>query len=428
MVPGWPRQRDHVQRRRAVRALRRRWIVASERALRRWERVPTVYRQGTSIAVAVLALVLVGLMAWSCAPRLAPPPQPVYTPVTYDALPGWAEDRLAEVRPALAQSCERFAALPADRSMAANPRDALRPIVGRVAAWRHVCRRLERVPPGHDPSFRAFIERTFQPYAVTSTDTDAPGLFTGYYEADIRAARTRHGPYQVPVHGVPDDLVTVEGQGRSSDGTPYPDRAAIEAGALDGKAPVLFWADDAVDLHILHIQGSGRVTLPDGSTTRIGYAANNGQPFVGIGGVLRDRGLADGASMPAIRAWLKANPEQAGALMRQNPRYIFFREITGDGPIGAFSVPLTPLRSLAVDPTVIPLGALVWLDTRGPDGAPLQRLVAAQDTGAAIKGLNRGDVYWGSGEAAFDQAGRMARPGRLFLLLPRSFGLDPVIL
>jgi len=429
MVPGWPRERARIVLRHRVCRLKRRWAVASERGLRQWERVPARTRQIVSVSLAVVVLIAMGIMAWSCAPRQpAPPPEPIYSPVSFDALPGWVDDPVEEVRPALERTCARLATLPPERPMATDPRPSLRAVVGRAAAWQHACRQLERVAPGHPASFRQYLERTFQAYAVTSTDPDARGLFTGYYEADIRASRSRHGPYQVPIYGVPEDLEMVGGQGQRADGNRYPDRAAIETGAIEGAAPVLFWADDPVDLHILHIQGSGRVTLPDGSTTRIGYAANNGHGFVGIGGLLRDRELADGSSMPAIRAWLKANPEQGRAIMRENPRYIFFREIQGEGPIGAFGVPLTPLRSLAIDPGVIPLGALVWLETRTPDGAPMQRLMAAQDTGSAIKGINRGDVFWGSGEAAFQQAGRMARPGRLFLLLPKSFGLDPVML
>lgn len=413
----------------ALRRLKRRALVASERGLRRWERLPARRRQVATVGGAVVLMALVGLLVFSCAPKQPKPtPTAIYTPVLLEDLPGWRSDRIAEIRNALDRTCARVATLPPERPMAANPVEALRPLAGRAAAWQHVCGRLERLAPGHGASLRAFLERGFQAYALTSSDASAKGLFTGYYEAHIRASRTRQGPYRYPVYGVPPDLEMVEGQGRLSGGASYHDRAAIETGALEGRAPVLFWADDPVDLHILHIQGSGQVTLPDGSMTRIGYAANNGHRFVGVGGLMRDRGLGDGASMPAIRAWLKAHPERGQALMRENPRYIFFREITGEGPIGAFGVPLTPLRSVAVDPTIVPLGALVWLDTVDPDGRPLQRLMAAQDTGSAIKGINRGDVFWGAGEQAFQQAGRMARPGRLFLLLPRSFGLDPIVL
>lgn len=368
-----------------------------------------------------LAVGLTVALAVSCAPRRpAPPPVPVYTPVSLTSLPGWTEDRLIEVRAALARTCGVVLRRDPASSLAHVDSHAV-DVAGSVAVWQTACRRMATVPPGNVRTFRAFVEGNFQGLAVTPDRGEGEGLFTGYYEAHIRASRERGGPYQVPVHGVPDDLVTVDGHGRRlENGTavPYHDRASIEDGALEGMAPVLFWADDPVDLHILHIQGSGHVTLPDGTRTRIGYAANNGQPFVGIGRLVRERGLADGGSMPAIRAWLRANPEAGRALMRQNPRYIFFREITGDGPIGAMGVPLEALRSLAVDPAVIPLGAPVWVDTTDPDGRPLRRLMVAQDTGAAIKGVVRGDIFWGAGEVAFHVAGRMKSPGRYVLLVP----------
>ncbi len=370
-----------------------------------------------------LATGLGAALAVSCAPRRpAPPPTPVYTPVPVTSLPGWTEDRLIEVREALARTCGVVLRRDPASSLAHVDSHAV-DVAGSVAVWQTACRRMATVPPDNVRTFRAFLEGNFQGFAVTPDTGAGAGLFTGYYEAHIRASRERGGPYQVPVYGVPDDLVTIDGHGqRLVDGTmePYHDRAAIEDGALGGAAPVLFWTDDPVDLHVLHIQGSGRVSLPDGARTRIGYAANNGHPFVGIGRLVRERGLADGGSMPAIRAWLRANPEAGRALMRQNPRYIFFREITGNGPIGAMGIPLEPLRSLAVDPSVIPLGALVWVDTTDPDGRLLRRLMVAQDTGSAIKGLARGDIFWGAGEVAFHAAGRMKNPGRYFLLVPRG--------
>jgi membrane-bound lytic murein transglycosylase A len=413
--------------------LSRRARVRSERALRAWERYPARTRQrvtiGIGLGLAALVIVLLALVFW---PRPAPVPAPRYSPISLDALPGWHTDSVTEARPAFALSCDKLATLPADRPMAVQGHEALRAITGPVGDWQAACARLAAVPDDDPAAFRTFLMRTFQAFAVSSSDRQADGLFTGYYEAHINAARTRGGVYQTPVYGPPTDLVMEAGQGhRRVDGTlqPYHDRAAIEDGAIAETAPVLFWAADPVDLHILHIQGSGQVTLPDGSGTRIGYAANNGQPFVGIGRLVRERGLADGGSMPAIREWLRDNPEQGADLMRENPRYIFFREIAGDGPIGAFGVPLTPLRSLAVDPAVLPLGALVWLDTTDPDGLPLRRLMAAQDVGSAIKGINRGDVFWGSGEAAFQKAGRMASPGRTYLFVPRPLrGPDPLLM
>jgi len=371
---------------------------------------------------AIMVLGGVAGLAVSCAPRQpAPPPVPVYTPVSLSALPGWAEDQLDQARPALARSCGVFLKRDAARPLASADSPAAA-VVGRMGAWQALCRRLATVPPKDGPAFRAFLEANVQAFSVTPDQGPPTGLFTGYYEAHIRAARQHVGPYQYPVYGVPKDLVTENGQGRRMvDGRPVPylNRAAIETGALDGKAPVLLWADDPVDLHILHIQGSGQVTLAEGGQTRIGYAGNNGQPFVGIGRLVRERGLADGGSMPAIRAWLRAHPQDGQALMRENPRYIFFREISGDGPIGALGVPLEPSRSLAVDPNVVPLGVPVWLATTDPEGRPLRRLMVAQDTGSAIRGIVRGDIFWGSGEAAFHQAGRMKNKGRYYIIAPR---------
>jgi len=408
----------------------RRLAVAAERGLRAWERRPAATRRHASVAVGLGLMAVLGLVALSCAPRRpVPPPEPIYTPVSLQSVPGWAGDRLIEARPALSRSCARLATLPPARPMAPRGSAALRAVAGSVGDWQAACRRLDGVPADDADAFRAALERGFRAYAVTSTDASAHGLFTGYYEAHIHAARAPDARYRFPVYGPPDDLSVENGQGRhAATGDPYHSRAEIEDGALEGKAPVLFWADDPVDLHILHIQGSGQVTLPDGTGTRIGYAANNGRPFVGIGRLVSERGLADGRSMPAIRAWLRAHPEQGRALMRENGRYIFFREITGAGPIGALGVPLTPLRSLAVDPAVLPLGSLVWLSTTDPGGRPLRRLMAAQDTGSAIKGINRGDVFWGAGEAAFQQAGRMASPGRTWLLVPRAPGTDPLMM
>lgn len=417
---------------RAARRAGRALAVAAARALHRWERKPARLRRRATVAVGVAMAGGLGLLALSCAPRVPPPAQPLYAPVGLETLPGWRADRVTQARPALDRSCARINALPPDRPMAPQGHPDLQAIAGTARDWQAACAALTRVPADDPDALRRYLERRFSAFAVTSTDRSARGLFTGYYEAHIEATRERGGRYQVPVYGPPRDLVMDDGRGlrRTAAGTvPYHTRADIEDGALDGTAPVLFWAADAVDLHILHIQGSGQVTLPDGRRTRIGYAANNGQPFVGIGKLVRERGLADGGSMPAIRAWLRENPEAGAALMRENPRYIFFREIDGDGPIGALGAPLTPLRSLAVDPSVIPLGAPVWLDTTDPDGRPLQRLMAAQDVGSAIKGIVRGDVFWGAGEAAFQQAGRMAQPGRLFLLVPKPpRGPDPLMM
>jgi membrane-bound lytic murein transglycosylase A len=214
--------------------------------------------------------------------------------------------------------------------------------------------------------------------------------------------------------------------GRQVDGrlVPYPTRSEIDAGALAGKGSELLWVDDAVDAFFLHVQGSGRVVMENGQLVRLGFAGRNGHPYVAIGRELISRGAIprERMSMQAIRAWLKANPGEASEVMALNPSFIFFRIIDGEGPIGAEGVPLTPGRSLAVDPAFVPLGLPIWLDTTDPlkPEQPLRRLVVAQDTGSAIKGPVRGDLFWGFGETAAAKAGSMNQRGRYFLLLPRK--------
>lgn len=363
----------------------------------------------------------------------APPPpaerpsaRAVYTPSDFAALPGWAEDRQSEALPALRRSCAVFARLPDDRPVGAP---GLAASAGRVADWRPVCQALARIRTD-DATARAYFERWFQPIEVSAADAGA-GLFTAYYEPELRGARHRHGRYVVPLHAKPADLVVRPDKtvGRMVGGRfePYPDRAAILAGKVRPAPPVLLWLDDPVDAYVLHVQGSGRIRLAEGGTTHVGVAATNGLPYVSIGRLLVERGelTVEGASMQSIRAWLRAHPEAGRALMNENPRYVFFRETGEAGAVGSFGVPLTPGRSLAVDPTFVPMGAPVWLDTFWPGGGtrPLRRMMVAQDTGGAIKGPARGDIFWGVGEAALADAGRMHQPGRYYVLVPRTVAL-----
>jgi len=339
----------------------------------------------------------------------APPPaeQLAYIPVSFSALPGWDSDRLAEAIPALRKSCERLMQLPTGQAVGNNGAG------GTVADWTGACGALRWVKQDDEIALRSYLQDWFQPYRVGNGHGD-DGRFTGYYEAELHGSRHKSAKYHIPLLGRP------AGQPVDPGATGSLSRAEIEAGQLGSSAPVLLWVDDAVDLHILQIQGSGRVLLEDGSVQRVGYAGNNGREFVGLGKILLDHGkLGPGeTTMPFVRAWLKSHPAEAPALMAENPRYVFFRLVHGEGPIGAFSVPLTAGRSLAVDPKFIPLGVPVWLDTVDPDGIRLQRLMMAQDTGSAIKGAVRGDVFWGSGDQAFDKAGRMKSRGFYYVLLP----------
>ncbi|HLO77766.1 MAG TPA: murein transglycosylase A, partial [Magnetospirillum sp.] len=323
-------------------------------------------------------------------------------PGSFAEIPGWRDDTPAAVLPAMLRSCDRLTKLPMDKSVGNDGAG------GTVADWHTPCAAARRLSVNDHDTARAFFEANFTPFLATNNGK-AEGLFTGYFEPELAGSRVRTDRYTVPLLGKPRDMVVRDGAngepqvGRLVGGRfePYPTRAEIEAGALGPVAVAVAWVADAVDAHILHIQGSGRIRMEDGSVLRLAVAATNGHKFVGIGKILRDKGLVDDSSMPTVRAWLKANPEQGRALMAQNPRYVFYRPIGGDGPIGSEGVALTPERSLAVDPKFIPLGVPVFLDTVEPSGKPLRRLVMAQDTGSAIKGPVRGDFFWGPGEAAF---------------------------
>jgi membrane-bound lytic murein transglycosylase A len=357
-------------------------------------------------------------------------PEVTYTEVAIDTLPGWADDRVSEGLPALRNACAAFDNTAETKSVGPDG------LGGTVADWRSPCAALARVQSDDDDGLRAFLSEFFVAYAVSSPDSDL-GKFTGYYETSLRGSLTRTETFSVPLYAKPTDLVELDKQAFDLPTTapdvigrvenrrlvPYDARRAIEQDAgFSNRAEVLVWVDDLVDAHLLHIQGSGRVCLTDGTERRIGYAGNNGRRFRGIGGILLSAGvLGPGqGSMPAVADWLRSNPIDGQRYMEENPRFIFFRWNDGPGPIGAFGVPLEPLRSLAVDPRYIPYGAPLWLNVKDPDGEPLDRLVVALDTGSAIRGVVRGDFFWGAGDAAFAKAGRMNSAGRYHVFLPRS--------
>ncbi|NKB49292.1 MAG: murein transglycosylase [Alphaproteobacteria bacterium] len=347
--------------------------------------------------------------------------------VSFTALPGWQAGNPAAALGAWRRSCARILAM-----------DPAAPMGGQVAAgtagdWRGACGAIGDL--SDDPAaVRAFVEANFIPYAVSNGAT-SDGLFTGYFEPIVRAAEHAQGAFNVPIHGLPADHVTVHLKdfdpdlagravvGRVERGRlrPYHDRAAIAKRGAD-EAPVLFWADDALDVFVLQVQGSGIVELPDGRRQRIGFAGHNGHDYVSIGRWLLDQGeLQSGAAAwQDIRTWMEQNPDRVADLLARNRRYIFFRPIDGDGAQGAAGVALTPEHSLAVDPKFLPLNVPLWLDTvhPGPGQQRLQRLVLAQDVGNAIRGPVRGDFFWGVGPDALALAGRMKSPGTYYLLLP----------
>lgn len=382
-----------------------------------------------------LPVLLAALLALSaCAPKPPPEPPPAkltLAPADFRDMPGWAADRHAEALPVLARSCDRLVRQPADRAL--GPDGAM----GRISDWIAPCKSLASVPAGDDAAARAWFEEWFRPW-LAGNNGEPEGLFTGYYEAELRGSRTRQGPYQTPLRKRPDDLVMVDlsefrphlkGEriaGRVVDGRlrPFEDRKAIEGGALDGKGLELVWVDDPVDAFFLHIQGSGRVMLDDGTELRVGYDGQNGHPYVAIGRELVARGALtrEEVSMQTIRAWLDANPAEVREMLWANPSYVFFRPLEGEGPIGGQGVPLTPGRSIAVDRSWVAYGTPLWLDAEDPlDGtARLRRLMVAQDTGGAIRGPVRGDFFWGHGADAELRAGKMKSKGRYWLLIPRT--------
>jgi membrane-bound lytic murein transglycosylase A len=369
------------------------------------------------------------LLAAACAPSLPPiqpPPPPAkfphleLTPASFADLPGWGADNFQGVRDAFLKSCPKLNA---------------------KGVWAESCAKVQSAP--NDPQIlKRVFEQSFKPWRV-SDNGNPEGLFTGYYEAEFAATRFQKSTGQVPIYGPPADLISVdlsqfdaslkgkriEGRVEKNRLVPYFARHEIESGAVAQNASALAWAD-AVDAHILSIQGSGRLSLDDGTVMRAGFAASNGRPFKGIGAILKERGKiqpGQDSTMPAIERWLKSHPEEGRRLMAENPRYIFFRKVEGEGPVGSLGVALTPERSLAVDQTLLPLGAPVWLSTRLADGQAYQRLMLAQDTGSAIKGAVRGDIFFGTGKQAFDKAGRQKEPGRFWLLLPQGVVPESVL-
>lgn len=365
----------------------------------------------------------------------SPPDALTLTPVAFTDLPGWTTDRLSGALPALARSCGRLMSQPVERPVGPGG------LAGKVADWQTACTRLSAVPPDDDTAARSFLETHFTPYAA-GNNGDRKGLFTGYYEVELEGSRSPDPAYPVPLYKRPGDLVMVDlgdfadrwkGErtaGRVVDGRlkPFEDRAAIEAGALRGKGLELVWLKDPIATFFLHIQGSGRVRMADGTEMRVGYAGQNGHKYVAIGKELIDRGelKREEVSLQTIRTWLRAHPGEAPAVMNLNPSFVFFQTLKGDGPNGAQGVALTPGRSLAVDSKFVPYGVPVWLDAEDPvdPAQPLRRLLVAQDTGGAIRGPVRGDVFWGHGAEAEHKAGVMKSRGEYFLLLPRTVSLQ----
>jgi len=384
---------------------------------------------GMRFKVALLPLIF--LAACAAPPVMPPPPAvpPVALPAApfavskWEMLPDWQTTDLQPAWAAFLQSCHALKSKP---------------------HWQTVCTHTEKLAQPDNTALRAFFEESFTPYQVFNPDGSSQGLITGYYEPRLAGSRVRTDRFRYPLYAAPDDILTIDLsevypqlkgmrlRGRLQDRhvVPYYNRAEIDDGkaALQGRE--LFWVEDAVDLFFLQIQGSGRIELPDGSLVKVGYAEQNGHPYVSIGKKLVEMGelKLEEASMQGIKNWAQQYPEKLDALLAQNPSYVFFRELPNglSAPLGALGVPLTEAYSIAVDPRTVPLGAPVFLSTTYPNTSePLNRLMLAQDTGGAIKGAVRADFFWGFGEQAGAHAGRMKQSGQMWVLFPK--GAEPAL-
>ena len=371
---------------------------------------------------------LIGLTVWLAACTTTPPviPETEQMPmeerqqVSFSDLPGWKSDNLKDVLPAFRKSCRA---------------------IGKKKDWQDVCAKAYDIDENDTFAIRSFFETHFIPYRIANENGSETGLATGYFEPLLKGSRVRKGKFRTALYRQPDDLLVIDlasaypqlkglrlrGKLDGNRVVPYEPRAEIEkSGKLAGHEIV--WVDDVLDAFFLEIQGSGRVYIPEsGEMIRLAYANQNGRPYRSIGRYLLDRGeLKPGqASSQQIRQWIRRNPERLREVLDFNPSYVFFREERIDdpseGPKGALGVPLTPERSIAIDPRHIPLGAPVFVDTTRPySSVPLQKLMLAQDTGGAIRGAVRADYFWGFGPQAGEMAGKMKQKLKIWLLLPKQ--------
>jgi membrane-bound lytic murein transglycosylase A len=380
---------------------------------------------GTVLAVALSACTTIQSEQPSKPPAAVPAkpaeaPKEILRPATYAQLPGWETDNLREAWPAFLGSCE---------------------VLVKKPDWKEPCTVARGIDADSEKAVHLFFETFFTPHQVFNPDGSDNGLVTGYYEPLLRGARKKSGRYQTALHRAPDDLLTLDlgglypelknmrlrGKLVGNKVVPYPSRADMQtSNMLVGKE--LLWVDDPIEAFFLQVQGSGRVQLADSrETVRVAYADQNGHPYKSIGRYLVDKGemTLDQASAQSIKAWFIANPARQQELLNANPSYVFFKEekLTdpNKGPKGALGIPLTPQRSVAVDPQFIPLGVPVFLVTSLPGKeTPLQRLMMAQDTGGAIRNAVRADYFWGFGADAGEKAGKMKQRGLMWVLLPKT--------
>ncbi len=330
--------------------------------------------------------------------------------VDFSDLEGFEKSDKRKALLSFLNSCKKFAKMPQNRLIGGQ--------IGAVNAsdYRDVCEIAEVVKSMSDNQIDNFFRNWFKPFLVANRKGNSKGLFTGYYEAELRGSKIKSDKYKYPIYAKPHDLNLSE---------PYLSRAEIEAGALENKNLELIYVEDNVELFFMHIQGSGRVTLPNGSVVRIAFAAKNNQPFTAISNYMADNNYIDRDKLSAenIKTWLRNNPQKAQEVMNINASYIFFKIAEGEYVTGGQGVELTPEHSLAVDNEIIPYGSLLWVDTfLKKDGAKeeYRNLFVAQDTGSAIKGTVRADIFFGHGKDAEIKASSMASMGEYYVLLPNN--------
>lgn len=353
-------------------------------------------------AVAGLLAACAGGLGGSMEKRVA------MAPISFSEIVGWGDDKQSEALTAFRRSCPKLTSGPETKIATDGGSKTITP-----AEWKQICDAAGAVKAGDDRGARLFFEENFRPLLV-----QAPGKFTGYFEPEMRGSRVPSRIFTVPIYRRPTDLTDA----------PYYTRAEIELGALKGKGLEIAWVQDPVALFEVQVQGSGRVNLAEGGALTLGFDGSNNRPYTAIGTVLVEMGVMrkDDVTWPAIRDWLRRNPQQARDVMRKNERYIFFKDTRSQSTSGSEGVALTAQRSMAVDITITPYGTPIWIDTTRPvvrkPGAtePYRRLTIAQDSGTAIQGPARGDVFFGGGTQAADWAGRMVSEGRAIVLVPNK--------
>lgn len=358
------------------------------------------------------------------------------TKTKFDAIPGWADDKLSEAVPSFLRSCTALAKLHDGQPIGADGHG------GYARQWRRPCAAAAKVPAGDDKAARAMFEAEFVAWAAAG-QKGVDGKMTGYYVQEMRGSRKKGGKYKWPVYGRPKDLVEIELKQFISDHharriwgrldaegklQPYWTRSEIRKGALNGRGLEIMWIDEPIDLLFAHIEGSAKARMDDGSVVWLEFSGKNGRAYKGVGGILKGMGhlTAPGSgTMQGIRKWFEQNRAKWDEVVDQVHSFVFFNESTQLGAVGSQMVVLTGQRSMAVDRAFIAHSTPIFVETRAPipntaNYGPWRKLLIAQDTGGGILGAVRGDIYWGDDASAADIGGRMGGAGKYWLLLPKG--------